>query len=232
MCYAISSNKLVQNSGQASFDQIEEHYIHNKYNIRSEAFIEYVAAEKAWVPIDAPSYMLINLFWTSDKYREADLGEKLYSECLKDAEGMNGIAVVVGKQRQPFLSDKAFFKSKGFKLADMANPYFELWYKPFIRNAPIPTFKSQAKQGKCEVFKGISIYYSSSYPVTEEYLNKEVKRICAQKGIPLKLHRIESRLEARSHCVPNTIYSVFYDGTLVGQHILNDENLDLILTSE
>ena len=145
---------------------------------------------------------------------------------MNDAKNMNGIVVVVGKKKQPFMSEKKFFQKQGFELCDTALPYFELWYKPFKKNAAIPKFKPVAKNAKCDIKEGVAVYYTNACPFTDYYVNNELKQIAKAKGIKLKITKLETKEQAQNHFVPHTIYSVFYNGKFVTQHILNEKYFD------
>lgn len=207
-------------------NQFKDGYVFRKLDERGKIFIEYVPAEKAWVPINAPNYMFINCFWVSGKYKGQGHGKALYEYCLKDAKDMNGLVVVTGSKKQPFMSEKKFFKKQGFVLADTAWPYFELWYKPLKENAPIPQFKEIAKNGKNDKEDGLVVYYTNACPFNEYYVNTELKNIATKKGVKLTIKKLETREQAQNHFVPHTIYSVFYHGKFVTQHILNEKSFD------
>ena len=203
----------------------KDDYVFKKLNVRGKVFIEYVPVEKGWLPIDAPNYMLINCFWVSGKYKKQGHGKALLQERVNDAKGMNGIVAVVGEKKQPFMSDKKFFQKQGFELCDTAEPYFELWYKPLKKNAPIPKFKDIAKNAECDIKDGLAVYYTNACPFTEYYV-AELEVIAAEKGYKIKIIKFESPEQAQNHFVPHTIYSVFKDGKFVTQHILNEKYFD------
>lgn len=56
-----------------------------RLNVRHKVFIEYLPAEHAWAPIDAPGYMFINCFWVAGSYKGKGYGTKLLEECINDA---------------------------------------------------------------------------------------------------------------------------------------------------
>ncbi len=197
-------------------------YVFKKLNIRGKVFIEYVPAEKGWLPIDAPNYMLINCFWVSGKYKKQGHGKTLLQECENDAKNMNGIVAVVGKKKQPFMSDKKFFQKQGFQLCDTAEPYFELWYKPLKNNAIVPKFKDIAKKAECNIKEGLSVYYTNACPFTKYYV-AELEVIAKEKGHKIEIIKIENKEQAQNHFIPHTIYSVFNNGKFVTQHILNEK---------
>jgi ribosomal protein S18 acetylase RimI-like enzyme len=226
ICCAISDKKCAAGY-QAKKDwlraQFEEGYVFKKLDVRGKVFIEYVPAENAWVPVDASGYMFINCYWVSGKYKGQGYGKALYQECVADAKNMNGIVVVTGKKKQPFMSEKKFFQRQGFELADTAEPYFELWFKKLKEDAPTPKFKACAKDGVCDNPDGLTVYYTNSCPFTDYHANTELKRVAEAKGKALKIVPITSKEQAQNHFVPFTIYSVFNNGKFVTQHILNDK---------
>lgn len=207
-------------------NQFNEGYVFRKLDERGKIFIEYVPAEKAWAPIDAPNYMLINCFWVSGRYKGEGHGKALYNYCLEDAKDMNGLVVITGSKKQPFMSEKKFFKKQGFVLADTALPYFELWYKPLKENAPIPKFKEIAKIGKNDIEDGLVVYYTNACPFNEYYVNTSLKTAAEKREVKLTINKLETREQARNHFVPHTIYSVFYNGEFITQHILNEKTFD------
>lgn len=224
ICCAFSDKKCVvgyQAKKEWLNQLFDNGFVFKKFDIRGKVFIEYVPAEKAWVPIDAPGYMLINCFWVSGQYKGRGYGKALLQECLKDAEGMKGIAVVTSSKKQPFLSDKQFFIKNGFKKCDEAEPWFELLYLPFDTRATPPCFKDVARYGRCDISEGIAVYYTKACPFTTFYV-AELERIVRDKTVKLHVVPIENRQQAQNHFVPHTIYSVFYNGIFVTQHILND----------
>lgn len=211
-------------------NQFKDGYVFRKLNVRGKVFIEYVPVEKSWLPVDAPNYMIINCFWVSGKFKGQGFGKQLYQYCETDAQGMNGVVAVTSKKKQPFMSDRKFFEKQGFELCDTAEPYFELWYKPLKKNAPIPKFKEIAKHGICDVKDGLSVYYTNACPFTEYYVNTELKKVAANKGISLKIIKLEMREQAQNHFVPHTMYSVFNNGKFVTQHILNEKYFDKFIS--
>lgn len=231
ICCAISDKKCKEGyeaKKEWLKNQFKDGYVFKKLNIRGKVFIEYVPAENAWLPINAPNYMLINCFWVSGKYKGHGHGKALYQECEDEAKSknMNGIVVVTGNKKQPFMSEKKFFQKQGFELCDTAEPYFELWYKAFKKDTPTPKFKECAKNAKCDREKGLSVYYTNACPFTEYYVNTELKRVAELKGIKLEIVKLETKEQAQNHFVPHTIYSVFYNGKFVTQHILNEKYFD------
>ena len=71
ICCAIANDNDCQVQAKKSWlqDRFAEGLVFLKGNIRGKCFIEYLPAEKAWVPVNAPNYLMINCFWVSGKYK-------------------------------------------------------------------------------------------------------------------------------------------------------------------
>jgi GNAT superfamily N-acetyltransferase len=226
ICCAFSDKKCAKGyQGKKEWlkNQFDEGFVFHKLNVRGKVFIEYAPAEKGWLPVDAPGYMLIHCFWVSGQYKDQGYGRQLLEHCLEASQGMNGVVVVTGKDKMPFMSDKKFFQKQGFRQADAAAPYFELWYKPIKEDAPIPRFKDIARNARCDIEQGLAVYYSPACPFNDYYVNVELKQVAEKRGIPLTIKPIDSREEAQNHFVPHTLYSVFYNGQFVTHHVLNEK---------
>ena len=228
ICCAFSDKKCApgyQSKKDWLKTNFKDGYRFKKLDVRGKVFIEYVPAENGWLPIDADNYMLINCFWVSGKYKGNGHAKALLKDCETDAKGMNGIVAVVGSKKQPFMSDKKFYQMQGFELCDTAEPYFELWYKPYNKDALKPKFKSISKNGECDIKEGLAVYYTNACPFTDFYV-EDLKRIAKEKGHKIEIVKLKTKEQAQNHFVPHSIYSVFRDGKFVTQHILNEKAFD------
>ncbi len=119
-----------------------------KIDVRGKVFIEYMPAEYAWFPIEAPGYAFIQCFWVSGRYKGQGLGARLLEECEAHArEGlgemgpMRGLVAITSNKKRPFMLDKRFLVKYGFESVDNAKPYFELVAKRFDASpvsGPVP----------------------------------------------------------------------------------------------
>lgn len=202
-------------------NNFEDGYVFKKADARAKVFIEYTPAENAWAPIDAPGYMFIDCFWVSGQYKGKGLGKELFNECLKDSKDKNGIVVITGDKKRPFLSDPKFFKHLGFEKCDSALPYFELWHLKLKGNTNSPKFKDCVKNPELPKHEGLTIYYSNACPFTDYYVNVELANIAKSKDIPLVICHLDSKEKAQNHIIPFTIYSLFYNGKFITHEILS-----------
>lgn len=234
ICCGFSDKKCsigYENKREWMSQQFNSGYRFKKFNVRGKVFIDYIDAEKAWAPVEAPEYLIINCFWVSGQYKGQGLGKALLNECITDAQDKNGIVAVTSSKKMPFLSDKEFYKRNGFQLADTAIPHFELWYLKLKDDAPLPKFKTICKNGINDDHNGLVVYYSDSCVFTDYYVNVELKKLAAERNIQLRIHKIDTLEKAQNHFVPFTIYSVFFNGKFITHHILSKSTFDKYIKS-
>lgn len=198
-----------------------------KINVQGKAFIEYIPAKKAWVPIDAEEYMHINCFWVSEAFKNKGYGRQLLTECEVDAynKGYKGVTAIVGNSKKPYLSDKAFFAKHGYVLSDQCLPYFELMVKRFDCKTPPARFKDNAHKGMEAGIKGIDISYTAQCPFAIPYAEM-LESVIREAVIPIRLHQITTKEEAQAHICPITTYSVFINGRFYTNEILTVKKLE------
>jgi hypothetical protein len=204
-------------------EQFEQGLVFKKLNIRGKVFIEYIPTEKAWCPIVAENYMFIDCFWVSGQYKGHGYSNLLLEQCILDSKnkGKKGLVILSSKKKMPFLSDPSYLKHKGFKVCDMANPYFELLALPFSENVELPKFKACAKSAEIED-KGLVLYYTNQCPYAEKYA-QVIERVAIERGIDFKRIKYQTREQAQNARSPFTTYSFFYDGKFVTNEILSEK---------
>lgn len=231
ICCAISDNKDVQVSSKKSWlaERLKEGLVFLKSTERGKCFIEYIPAENAWCPIDADNYMHINCFWVSGSFKGHGYSNDLLSYCIADAKakGKCGLTVISSPKKQAFLSDPKHLAYKGFKIADNANPFFNLMYLPFNENAPLPKFKNCAKHPEIEK-QGFVVYYTHGCPFTAKYVPL-VESFAKQKGIQFESIFIDSKEKAQNAPMAWTNYAVFFNGKYVYNEILNEKKFETLV---
>lgn len=203
-----------------------------KLNVRGKVFIEYMPASNAWCPINADNYMHINCFWVSGQYQGQGYASELLKCCIQDAKdkGMHGLTVVASDKKRGYLSDPKYLMKKGFIAIETAKPFFVLYYLPFSEDAPVPSFKENAKYGKIDE-KGMVLYYTSQCPFTGKYVPL-VCEIAKKKGITITTHRIDSAKDAQNGPTPFPTYSFYYDGNFVTNEIINEKKFEKLFFSD
>jgi len=200
-----------------------------RLDARGKVMIEYVPAERAWAPIEADGYMHIDCFWVSGQYKGQGWGARLLDECIEDskARGRAGLTAISSAKKRPFLSDGDYLRRRGFRLADTAEPYFELLYLPFASDAPIPRFSACAKRGAADL-PGLALYFSDQCPHAGKYA-RLIREVAARHGLEMTLIKLESAEDARRAPTPFPTYSLFADGRFVTHEILSEKKFEKLL---
>lgn len=237
ICCAISNKEDIQVTSKKSWiaERLDEGLVFKKGNVRGKCFIEYIPAEKAWAPIEAPGYMYIDCLWVSGQFKGQGNSSMLLEECIRDSKekGMKGLVILSSKKKMPFIADPKYFHHKGFKVADTAEPYFELLYLPFDNTAEMPKFKQSVKNTTIQE-KEMVLYYTAQCPFTAKYAPL-IEVVANENDISFKSVKIETAAEAQNAPSPFTTYSLFYKGKFVTHEILSENKFLKIakaLTSE
>jgi len=207
--------------------RLPEDFKFKKLDVKGKVFIEYVPAENAWSPIEAPGYTFIHCFWVSGRYKAQGLGTRLLDECIKDSREKNGIVCVTTKKVMPFLTDKGFFLKKGFEICDVAPPYFELLVKP-LKNAPLPKFRDSAKMGTIPNKKGLFFIYSDLCPFTDHWVDKLIT-YAQDLHIPSQKTKITTLNQAQNAPSAFSIFNIFYNGEFLTHKIPSQNEFIKIL---
>lgn len=237
ICCAIANNKDCQVLSKKAWlaDRLDEGLVFKKGNVRGKCFIEYIPAENAWVPVEAAGYMYIDCLWVSGKYKGQGYSNMLLDECIRDSmeKGRRGLVTLSSDKKRGFLADPGYLAYKGFRTADTAEPYFKLMYLPFDEgdgtDEHIPRFRQQAKEPRVEN-SGFTLYYTAQCPFTAKYV-PVLEQTAAEKGLPLKTIKLESREAARNAPTPFTTYSLFYNGAFLTNEILSVKKFEKIVSA-
>lgn len=199
-----------------------------RLDARGKAFIEYIPAERAWCPIDAPGYLYIDCFWVAGQFKGQGNGARLLEECIADAksEGKVGLCALSSAKKRPYLSDPKFLKHKGFQTADTALS-LELLYLPLREDAPLPRFRSCAKTGRLEE-TGLVLCYTDQCPFAAKYA-PILREVAANRGVELRLVHVETAEQAQALPCPATAFSLFLDGEFVTNEILSEKKFETFL---
>ena len=161
ICCAMSGKQSVQKKAWLKA-RLDEGLVFYRSVERGKCFIEYMPAEMAWVPIEAPNYLYIHCLWIAGAMKGHGYSNDLLAKCLADAkaEGKAGVCILssVGRKKE-FLADAKYLAYKGFAVADTTDADINLMYLPLDGSAPVPRFKPCAK--KLQVAEpGFVLYYT------------------------------------------------------------------------
>lgn len=229
ICCAISTGKKdpTEASKKAWMKEaFSKGLVFTRLDARGKVFIEYIPAENAWAPVDAPNYMYINCFWVSGQFKGQGHANDLLESCIKDAKekGKEGLVILSSQKKMPFLSDPKYLKYRGFKVCDTAAPYFELLYLPFSEGAEMPKFRPQAKTGEIPE-RGFVLYYTHQCPHTVKYA-PIIADLARSHGFDVRVHHLTSAEMAQNAPTPFTTYSIYLEGKFITNEILSEKRFE------
>jgi len=216
--------------------EFDNGYVFRRLDERAKVFIEYVPAEKSWIPVCAPNYLMINCFWVSGQYKGKGYAKALLQTALDDAkaQGKDGLVTVVGTTKFHYMSDTKWLLKQGFETVEKLPYGFSLLVKKLNLKAENPAFNKSVQSGKCSEKEGLAVYYSNRCPFTEYYVNTELTKTAENRKLPLKLVKLETMEQAQSSPTPATIFSLFYNGKFVTTDVSSciDSRFDKILKTQ
>lgn len=220
ICCAISDKKCAD-SYQLKKDwltrEFENGYVFRRLNERAKVFIEYSSAEKGWVPVEAPNYLLVNCFWVSGQYKGKGYAKALLQSALDDAKAQSkyGLVTVVGSKKFHFMSDTKWLLRQGFVECSKTPSGFSLLVKKIDQDAPDPIFRSSVLTGECPNKEGLTAYFSNRCPFSEYHVYNSLVDTAQKRNISLQIIKLETLEDAQSSPSPATIFSLFYNGKFV-----------------
>jgi GNAT superfamily N-acetyltransferase len=220
ICCAISDKKCIE-SYELKKDWLKKEfnngYVFRRIDARAKVFIEYGPAEKGWVPIDAPNYMLVNCFWVSGQYKGKGYGKALLKTAIEDAKNQekSGFVTVVGTKKFHFMSDTKWLLKQGFVDCQRIQSGFSLLVLKIDPDAETPKFKESVMSGECPDKKGIVAYFSNRCPYSEFHAKTSLIETANKRNIPCKVIKLETMEQSQSAPSPATIFSLFYDGKFI-----------------
>lgn len=216
--------------------ELENGYVFRKLNERAKVFIEYVPAEKAWVPLEAPNYLMIGCFWVSGQYKGKGYAKALLQSALDEAEkqGKDGLVTVAGTSKFHFMSDTKWLLRQGFEIIENLPSGFSLLTLKVNKKATNPKFKSSVLSGECSEKEGVVVYYTNRCPFTEYHVNVSLKETLEKRNIALKVYKLETMEQAQSAPTPATIFSLFYKGKFISTDvsICMDSRFDKVIQNK
>lgn len=197
--------------------ELDNGYVFRRLDERAKVFIEYVPAEKAWIPVDAPHYLIINCFWVSGQYKGKGHAKALLQSAIDDAkeQGKHGLVTVVGTKKFHFMSDTQWLLRQGFKTVENLPNGFSLLVLKIDAAALDPSFKESVKSGECADKNGLVVYYTNRCPFTEYYVRNSLISAADAKKLPLKIIKLETMEQAQTAPTPATIFTLYYNGKFI-----------------
>lgn len=223
LCCALSDKKATQAKKEWLQGVFEDGYHFYKMDGQGKAFIECAPAENAWAPIRADGYLFIDCFWVSGSLAKKGYGTALFEAVVREAKrmGKRGLVAVSSEKKKPFLSDPKFYTKLGFRLADTAEPYFELLYLPLGEESETPRFRKSAKSGRIDE-QGLVICYSDHCPWNAKYIPL-LQEIAEKRDAAVSFRKFMTKEEAQAAPSPFTTFAVYDEGRFVTNEMMSDK---------
>lgn len=220
ICCAFSDKKCAQSYEAKKrwlSAEFENGYVFRKLDERAKVFIEYGPAEKAWVPVIAPGYIMIGCFWVSGRYKGAGRGKALLQTVIDGAkrQSKRGLVTVVGTKKFHFMSDTKWLLRQGFKICESTTTGFSLISLDFHGSGSKPCFSDVVRNSDYTHEKGLVVYYSNRCPYSEFHVENSLVETANKRNLPLKVFKLETMEQAQSCPSPATIFSLYLDGEFI-----------------
>ena len=193
---------------------------------RMLGFIEYIPAEKAWRPVEAPGYMFIHCIMVyPNRYKNLGIGKRLIDIAEADAgnQAMEGVCVMTSKG--PWIATKALFEKQGYLQFEQKGR-FELMVKQFESTALGPRLIDWTAQQK--QYKGWHLVYADQCPWHDKAA-VAIQQTAEEHGIDLTLHKLTTSDEAKNAPSGFGVFSLLHDGKLIEDHYISATRFKNIL---
>ncbi len=220
ICCAISDKKCVE-SYEAKKEwlkrEFDNGYVFRRLNERAKVFIEYGPAEKAWIPVTAPNFLMLNCFWVAGQFKGKGYAKALLQSAIDDAKAQkkDGLVTVAGTKKMHFMSDTKWLLKQGFETVEKLPYGFSLLVMKLNPKAKNPSFNKSVKNGETPEKNGLTAYYTNRCPYSEYNVNVELTKTAKKRKLELKIIKLETMKQAQSAPTPATIFSLFYNGKFV-----------------
>ena len=197
-----------------------------KENGEKIGFVEWVPAEYAWRPVDAPGYMFIHCMYIySNNDKKKGYGSQMIKKCEEAAKklGMKGVAVMTSKGA--WIANKSLFLKNGYEEVDR-NGRFELCVHKFDPKMPNPKLLKWQKNAVQN--EGWSLMYSYQCPWNCSSADVMTK-VAKEHGIDLKVSNITSTKDAQNAPTGFGVFNLLKDNKeLVDHYISKTRFLNII----
>ena len=191
---------------------------------RSVGFVEYIPAELAWRPIQAPGYLFIHCIWVVGRAKKKGYGSRLLEMCVQDAResGKRGVAMTTKKGGH--MAGKKLLLKDGFELVDRRSP-FELVATTF-GDHPLPAWPQDWAERQAALGEGLTVVYADQCPYFDGAV-AEVLETADELGIePRRAVKLRSAAEVQEKAPsPYGTYGIVQDGTLLSPTPLSSKQL-------
>ena len=185
-------------------------------------YIEYTSGENAWRAVDAKDYLFIHCIWINpNNYKNKGYGSKLIKECINDAQGKNGLAVITSDDA--FMASKDIFLKNGFKVISEDGKQQLMVHQ--LKKGSLPKFKDYKKQ--LDKYMGWYIVYSNQCPWVARFINELDSKTINQ--LKLKITELKTAKQAQDAPSIYSVFTLIKDGKILADHYISSTRLSNII---
>lgn len=198
-----------------------------------QGMIEYMPAEYAWRPVEANGYMFIQCVFSGfkSKYKNKGFGGSLIDECITEARLQKKYGVVVVTRKGSFMIGSEIFLKKNFKVADKAEPDFELLVLKFNKKAADPKFKNTVNENPAKYKNGLTILRANQCPYTVKNVNEIVAASKSLFKITPAVVDLKTAGDAQTNPCAFGSFSIVYNGEIISHHPISKTRFVNIMNS-
>ncbi len=195
---------------------------------RMLGMIEYVPAEYAWRPVNAPNSMFVQCFYIyAKKDRNRGLGKMLIDDCIQDAKEAGMSAVCTMTSDGAWIHDKRLLEKMNFRLYDKRGR-FELLGLPLNGKSEMSLIDWEDKLSD---YQGWHLIYADQCPWHAKVVNV-IKEMSAERGINIQTRVLNSADEAKNAPSGYGVFALIRDGRLLEDHYISHTRFRNILNKE
>lgn len=189
-------------------------------------YIEYMPAEIAWRPVNAPGYFFIQcIVIFSNDVKNNGIGSLLVQQCELDAKANNKSGICTLSSNGPWVAKNSLFEKNGFTAVDSLER-FDLMIKSFDKNGKTPEITDWTVQQK--KYTGWNIVYADQCPWHEKSIT-DLLESAQENGIVLKVKKLVTAAEAQNAPSGFATFSLLYNGKLLADHYISKTRFENIL---
>jgi hypothetical protein len=189
------------------------------------AFLEYVAGEYAWRPVDAKGWMFVHCLWVYPKGQQiGGLGTRLIEACLEEARaaGVTGVAALVSDG--PWMAGKEVFVRCGFMQAAEEGRFQLMTFR--FKRGRAPTFRNISENAA--KYQGLHVIYSPQCPYLPKSVN-DISELAAAHGLKLEVTELSSAAAAQNAPSYYGVFSLVWNGRVLADHYVSQGRFRNIL---
>lgn len=192
-----------------------------------QGMLEYIPGEYAHRPVDAAGYLFIHCIFVGFKgeFKGKGHASAMLDVVIAEAKAQGKVGVAVVTRKGSFMAKKDIFVKKGFHVADIAKPDFELLALKFDETVKNPKFKVAPITG---YEHGLTIIRSPQCPYSVKNVDAIMQTARDMGMEPKLLDFTDAESAQKSPCAFGT-FCIIQDGKILSHHPISNGRFENIV---